>query len=61
MKALSINAKYLAVVNSDDVNPDGVRDKLEEAGITAFVLGIPNAPSGIELYQIKGYIVTTEP
>jgi hypothetical protein len=55
MSRLSLNAKakYLVVVDLDQVNPDSVGQKLEEVGIKADVLGIPGARDAITFYEIK--------
>ncbi len=52
MEALNASVKYLVLVDLDVVGPDGVAEKLKEAGIEAVVLGIPTLREVIQFYAI---------
>ena len=52
MEGLNANGKYLVLVDQDAVAPDGVAEKLKEAGIEAVVLGIPTLREVISFYAI---------
>jgi hypothetical protein len=54
MEALNASVKYLVLVDQDAVSPDGVAEKLKEAGIEAVVLGIPTLRDVIQFYAILG-------
>jgi hypothetical protein len=54
MEALNASVKYLVLVDQDSVSPDGVAEKLKEAGIEAVVLGIPTLRDVIQFYAILG-------
>ena len=53
MNTLKENLKYLVLVDMDEVNPQSVANKLDEAGINTAVMGIPMVPGIIQFYEIK--------
>ena len=53
-ESLKRNAKYLVIVDLDQVVPDSVEKKLYEAGISATVLGLPGGGRDVVISEITG-------